>query len=68
MKKIIKNILAAITLILVFAITSSAQISQINRKLVQCFILDGEDIVQIGNDCEFGSFECRPNPCTPGLG
>jgi hypothetical protein len=39
-----------------------------NRKLNQCFILYNGDIIQIGNECEFGSRECRPNPCSSGIG
>lgn len=39
-----------------------------DKKLVQCFVLYEGDIIQIGNECDWGSKECIRNPCTPGLG
>jgi hypothetical protein len=73
MKNVIKNSFCSCfaVLLLAFIFTSQIQAQSMfdkNRKLNQCFILYNGDIIQIGNECEFGSRECRPNPCSPGIG
>jgi hypothetical protein len=38
-------------------------------KLLTCEVRNEQgDVVQYGNDCEFGNRPCIPNPCGPSIG
>jgi hypothetical protein len=73
MKKIFLNSIrfALVTLMFIFMLSNRSQAQSMfdqNKKLVQCFVIYQGDVIQIGNDCDWGSKECQRNPCTPGLG
>lgn len=73
MKNVIKNLIVNCFAVLILAFLFASQIQaqsmfDQNRKLNQCFVLYNGDIIQIGNECEFGSSECRSNPCNPVIG
>jgi|GEM_PF-1484269 hypothetical protein len=73
MKNVIKNSFGGCFAVLLLALVFASQIQaqsmfDQNRKLNQCFVLYNGDIIQIGNECEFGSSECRSNPCNPVIG
>lgn len=73
MKKIFLNSIrfALVTLMFISMLSNRLEAQSMfdrDKKLVQCFVLYEGDIIQIGNECDWGSSECKRNPCTPGLG
>lgn len=62
---------ALVTLMFISMLSNRLEVQSMfdrDKKLVQCFVLYEGDIIQIGNECDWGSKECIRNPCTPGLG
>ena len=67
MKKPIKICLVTLCSLGIFTDTN-AQILQPFYKFVSCEIKnDKGDIIQYGNNCEFGNKVCIPNPCDRGF-
>lgn len=68
MKKPIKICLGVLCYLGFFINTNAQMLFPPFYKFVACQEMnDKGDVIQYGNNCEFGSKVCIPNPCDPGF-